>query len=95
MRLISIALIGLFILLQGKLWLGQGGARDVFRLEAAVETNRAENMRRVELNAELAAEVLNLKQGYEAIEERARSELGMIGEGETFYQLVEKSGASH
>ena len=90
MRLISIVLIALLVWLQGRLWLGDGGLRDVFRLRAAVADNVAENQRLKSRNGELAAEVRNLKQGYEAIEERARSELGMIGTDETFYQVVEK-----
>ena len=80
-----IALLGL----QGQLWLGDGGLRDVWRLQARVAAQEAENARLQERNAGLAAEVRDLKDGLDAIEERARYELGMIQEGETFFLVVE------
>ena len=61
---------------------------EVWRLKRSVEAQQAENQRLRERNQALAAEVMDLKQGQEAIEERARSELGMIKEGEEFYQII-------
>lgn len=88
MRLILIALLSFLVLLQGRLWLGNGGLRDVWHLRAAVAEGERENERLRRRNEELAAEVRNLKLGHDAIEERARAELGMIGEDETFYHIV-------
>jgi len=86
--LISIFII-LLVLLQFKLWFGDGSMREVWRLEAAIETQQQQNTQLQERNAALEAEVNDLKKGLEAIEERARSELGMIKEGETFYQIID------
>jgi len=79
----------LLVLLQYRLWLGDGGIADVRRIGRAVEEQRRTNARLYERNQALKGEVRDLKQGLEAVEERARSELGMIREGETFYQIVE------
>ena len=62
----------------------------VHRLEAAIEAQLEENARLEARNRRLAAEVHDLKEGLEAVEERARSDLGMIGRDETYYQLVER-----
>lgn len=63
---------------------------EVNRLQQAIEDQKAENKKLSERNEALSAEVKDLKQGYEAIEERARSELGMIKKDETFYQIVDE-----
>ena len=63
--------------------------KNVWLLDDAIAAQVEENAQLNERNQTLAAEVDDLKQGYEAIEERARHELGMIKEGETFYQVVE------
>jgi cell division protein FtsB len=76
------------VLLQLRLWLSDDGLREVWRLEADVERRTEENSRLALRNAALEAEVLDLKQGLAAAEERARTELGMIREGETFYQIA-------
>jgi len=89
-RFWSIALVGLLALFQYSLWLGDGGALDVWRLERAIAAQRAENAELRQRNRRLEAEVVDLKEGLEAVEERARRELGMIGPGETFYQVVER-----
>lgn len=65
--------------------------QDVWRLRNAVAEQREENRILRERNASLAAEVRDLKEGQEALEERARTELGMIEEGETFFQVIEES----
>ncbi|HEX7048408.1 MAG TPA: cell division protein FtsB [Gammaproteobacteria bacterium] len=89
MKVLAGVLLFLLLLLQGQLWLGQGSLVDLWRLQDAVEAQQDENRRTEERNTSLAAEVKDLKSGLEAIEERARSELGMIREGETFYQVTE------
>ena len=89
MRLLVALLVVLLLLLQYALWLAPDGVREVWRLEDAVAEQEAENERLDERNEALRAEVKDLKTGVAAIEERARSELGMIREGETFYQVVE------
>jgi cell division protein FtsB len=89
MKAFIAALLVLLVLLQFKLWLGDGGLRDIWDLQAAIEAQTGENQQLLERNQALAAEVNDLKEGLEAIEERARRELGMIRQGETFYQVVE------
>lgn len=81
-------LVVLALLLQFKLWFGDGSMMEAWRLEQDIAAQTAENAKMRERNQALAAEVLDLKQGTEAVEERARSELGMIKQGETFYQVV-------
>jgi len=88
-KTILAALVILFVLLQFKLWFGEGGMKDVWTLDDAIAVQAAENTTLKERNQTLAAEVADLKQGVEAIEERARYDLGMIKEGETFYQVVD------
>ena len=77
-----------FITLQYQLWLGDGSVRTLNRLELEVEAQRANNEKLEQRNRLVEIEVLDLKNGLEAVEERARSELGMIEKGETFYLLV-------
>lgn len=89
LRYVALILLIVLIALQVKLWTGHGGLRDVLRLEKSVAEQKAENEKLRARNAALQAEVENLKHGDEAIEERARSELGLIKPGETFYQVVE------
>ncbi|HEA25882.1 MAG TPA: cell division protein FtsB [Ectothiorhodospiraceae bacterium] len=81
-------LIVLFVLLQYRLWLGTGGLVRLWQINQAVEQQLQENNRLEERNLALEAEVIDLKRGLEAVEERARSELGMIKKGETFVQIV-------
>ena len=88
MRMLLAFLVLLLVLLQYKLWLGEGGFTDVRRLEQRVLEQQQENTILQQRNTELEAEVADLRQGYDAIEERARSELGMIKEEEEFYQVV-------
>ena len=89
LRWVALALLVLFVALQLKLWTGTGGVPEVWRLETRVEEQARDNESRRARNAALAADVEDLKSGREAVEERARSELGMIKPGETFYQVVE------
>ena len=74
--------------LQGQLWFSDSGYAKTRNLRAAVAEQRDQNETLRERNAALDAEVVNLKQSLEAAEERARTDLGMIGPSETFYQVV-------
>ena len=76
------------MLLQAQLWLSDGGYRKTMKLREAVADQRSLNQQLSDCNSALDAEVVNLKQGLEAAEERARTDLGMIGRKETFYQVV-------
>ena len=88
MRILILALAGVFVLLQARLWVSDGGLREVWRLTAEVTRRTNENGKLAARNTALEAEVLDLKQGVAAAEERARTELGMIQSGETFYQIA-------
>jgi cell division protein FtsB len=88
MRWLAVALLAVLLMLQYRLWLSEDGVRDMLRLRAAVAGQQGENTRLEERNRELEAEVRDLKQGYTALEERARTDLGMIAGNETFYQVV-------
>lgn len=90
MRWLIWLLVVLLLLLQYRLWVGDGSLAEVWDLYQQVELQRAENGRLRERNQALEAEVKDLKQGLGAIEERAREELGMIRDGETFYQIIEE-----
>jgi cell division protein FtsB len=79
----------LLLVLQSKFWLGAGGWREARELQESVSAQREENARLQQRNDALSAEVEDLKSGETAVEERARSELGMIKPGETFYRVVE------
>ncbi len=88
MRILLLALFLALALLQGRLWLSDDGLREVRRLDSQVLERSEENRALAVRNAALEAEVLNLKNGLAAAEERARTELGMIADGETFYQVT-------
>ena len=88
MRLLMVVLAVVFVLLQARLWLSNGGLREVWRLEVEVARRVEDNGRLAARNSALEAEVRDLKQGLAAAEERARTELGMIHSGETFYQIA-------
>ena len=89
MKVIIIIMSVLLLLLQSKLWFGDASVRDVINLKQTVKEQQAKNEQVRQRNAVLAAEVEDLKTGLEAIEERARSELGMIKKDETFIHIVE------
>lgn len=88
MKLIIALLITLVLALQYPLWMGDGSVVEAWRLKQERDTQSEENRVLKERNLALEAEVRDLKQGHAAIEERARSELGMIKQDETFYQVV-------
>jgi len=88
---IALVLFLLLVALQGRLWVGDGSLAEVNQLSKAIDAQRQENKVIRERNLSLEAEVKDLKQGLGAVEERARSELGMIKKkNETFYQIVEE-----
>lgn len=89
MKILLAGLVVVLALLQYRLWLSDEGMREVWHLGDAVATQRAENTVLAERNAQLKAEVADLKQGLTALEERARHDLGMITVTETFYQVVD------
>ncbi len=94
MRFLMVVLAVILALLQARLWLSNGGLREVWRLEAEVARRIEDNARLATRNAALEAEVRDLKQGLAAAEERARTELGMIHSGETFYQIAPAAPAA-
>ncbi len=81
-------LIVLLALLQYRLWFGEGSVRNIVKLKQQVAQQQTKNKKLAQRNKALIAEVHDLKSGHEAIEERARNELGMVKKGETFYQIV-------
>lgn len=89
MKFTGTILVALFILLQYELWLADGGLLTTYHLHHDVQIQRAKNEKLLNRNQVLVADIKNLKQGDEAIEERARNDLGMIKKGETFYQVVD------
>ena len=88
MRLFQIALFALLIALQYQLWFGHHGMRDYKKLKSAVEQHTQVNARLEKRNKLLKADVEDLKLGLEGIEERARNELGMIKQDETFFRVT-------
>lgn len=88
MRFLMVVLAVVLVLLQARLWLSNGGLREVWRLETEVARRVEDNQRLAARNTALEAEVRDLKEGLAAAEERARTELGMIHSGETFYQIA-------
>ena len=88
MKWLAAALTVALILLQYRVWFSADGVHEVGRLRRAVATQRGDNEQLAERNRQLAAEVRDLKTGMDALEERARSDLGMIARNETFYQVV-------
>lgn len=89
MRLLTLVLAAMIALIQYPLWLGKGSWLRVWEVDQQIKAQRAINQRLQARNSALDAEVRDLKQGLEAIEERARSELGMVKHDEIFFQLVE------
>ena len=89
MRFLIAILVILLLVLQFRLWVGEGSLAEVHGLKKEIAVQEAELEKLRERNRALEAEVMDLKQGLEAIEERARNELGMIREGEVFYQVIE------
>jgi len=94
MRLLALAFAVMIALIQYPLWLGKGSWLRVWEVEQQIRVQRETNQKLQVRNAVLDAEVGNLKQGLDAIEERARSELGMIKQDEMFFQLLDARAAA-
>ncbi len=89
MKIIAFVLLVLLIWLQYKIWLQDGGLPEVMQLQQEIEQVKTEVQKLQERNLSLHAEVKDLKKGLRAIEERARSEMGMIKQGEVYFQVIE------
>lgn len=89
-RVIAVIFISLLLMLQYRLWVGDGGVNELLRLKQDIAAQKQQNDSLRERNEALEAEVLDLKQGEAAIEERARRELGMIRGDETFYLAIDE-----
>lgn len=79
----------LLVLLLFNLLVGEGSISEIIRLKEVISDQQAENLKMKQVNDALVAELEDLKKGLDAVEERARSELGMIKQGETYYQVIE------
>ena len=90
MRWVTLILLALILLLQYPLWLGKGGWLKVWDIDRQLEEQKKINLQTQTRNAALDAEVRDLKNGYDAIEERARYELGLVKDGEVFVQVPQK-----
>lgn len=90
MRVLIAVLVALLAIVQYRLWVGEDSLAGLWRLEQSVESQQKENQALRERNAQLAAEVEDLKTGLAAVEDRARSELGMVHKEETYYQIVDR-----
>lgn len=95
MRILALSLLALVLLLQYRLWVSDSGMREVWRLRREVATQQDANQQLKERNRTLAAEVQDLKKGKSAIEERARTDLGMVGSNETFFQVAPGAAAAN
>lgn len=91
MKYLTYVLVALIAAIQYPLWMGKGSWLRVWEFSTKVDQQKEKNVQLAARNAGLDAEVRDLKQGTEAIEERARVELGMIKPGEVFYQVTDKS----
>lgn len=89
MKVLMSVLVVLFLILQFNLWVGEGSFAQLQQLGSQVDDQKQENLTLAERNQELEGEVVDLKEGQDAIEERARSEFNMVKEGETLYIIVD------
>lgn len=89
MKILLAMLVLVLVALQLNLWVGDGSYSEILALEEQIELQKQENMVLAERNQQLEGEVLDLKTGLDAVEERARSEYGMVKEGEVLYQIVQ------
>lgn len=89
MRVFSVLLFGLLVLMQAKLWAGKNGVNDYRQVQDEITIQSSVNSELRKRNDEMFAEIDDLRQGLDAIEERARHELGMVKEGETFYRIID------
>jgi len=94
MKVFAAFLLLLLVALQYRLWVSDDGVRSLMSLKRAVAAQQKENEELSRRNSELAGEVKDLKEGYSAVEERARYDLGMVGATESFYQIIDQSTRS-
>ena len=87
MRVVTIALLALLVLVHAELWLGKSGVPRVMELQARLDTQKAENEAAHARNDQITAEVRDLKEGLEMVEEKARFELGMVKPDEIYVQV--------
>lgn len=88
LRPLNLVLLGLLLLLQAQLWLGRGSVPDVIRLRQVLKDQKQQNAESRLANDRLSAELHDLKDGLEMVEERARSEIGMVKPNEIFVQIA-------
>ncbi len=88
-RVLFWVLVVCFVILQLRLWIGEESLADIWRLKGEIERQEQENYLSAERNKRLRAEVKNLKEGLDAVEERARTQLGMVKEDETFFLIID------
>lgn len=93
-RFSLILLLLILLMLQYRLWVGEGGLSSVYRVQDEIEAQRDENQRLSTRNTQYEAEIQSLKAGDEATEGRAREDLGMVREGEEFFLVVEPDDSS-
>jgi cell division protein FtsB len=94
MRIMPIVFLALIAALQYELWFSPGGIAQSWHLKRQIAQTNTQNAGLAERNAVVAADIRDLKKGKDAIEERARNDLGMVKKGETFYQVVPKSDST-
>ncbi len=94
MKVFAAFLLLLLVALQYRLWVSDDGVRSLISLKRAVAAQKKENDELSRRNSELAGEVKDLKEGYSAVEERARYDLGMVGASESFYQIMDQGARS-
>lgn len=87
---IIIALIALVAFIQYEIWLAPGGLRTLWNLKHSIIQQHEKNRQLQQRSKAIAADIKDLKRGRQAVEERARNELGMVKDGETFYQVVKQ-----
>lgn len=91
MKLLLVVLLALLALLQYRLWLAEGGIAEAVRLRERIAEEQAVNAELKARNDALATQVMELQNGHRAIEQQAREELGLVKEGEQYYQFIEPS----
>ncbi len=87
-RLVPTALIALLVILHGQLWFGRGSVPNVSKLQGQLETQKQSNAQAALANDRLLAEIHDLQEGLEIVEEKARSELGMVKANEIYIQVA-------
>ena len=94
-RWLALLLLLLLALLQYRLWLPEGSKTELLRLQAEIQQQQQRNEQLSQRNRELELEVIELQKGLTSLEERAREDLGLIKEGETYYQIIEQEALGH